>query len=276
MQQYRFLMIGAHPDDMELRCGGLALRLRQKGHLVKFLSMTDGSAGHQNSNRPTMAKRRKEEAAATARIFNIDYEILPNPDGELEATLAVRRVLMGKIREFSPHVILTHRTVDYHPDHRACGQLVMDCAYMVNVPLVCPEVPAMTHAPVILSVWDPFTHPQPFQPDLVVPIDEFVERKIDGCLCHISQFYEWLPHINGWQEIRDAATTQEKTLLLRELLRNRFANEARLYPEQTPAGTQYAESFQWNEYGAALTEELRDVMAGTCVQTLYKQIELPQ
>ena len=46
MEQYRFLMIGAHPDDMELRCGGLAMRLRKKGHQVMFLSMTDGSAGH--------------------------------------------------------------------------------------------------------------------------------------------------------------------------------------------------------------------------------------
>ena len=45
MEQYRFLMIGAHPDDMELRCGGLAMRLRRKGHQVMFLSMTDGSAG---------------------------------------------------------------------------------------------------------------------------------------------------------------------------------------------------------------------------------------
>lgn len=259
--QYRFLMIGAHPDDMELRCGGLALLLRQKGHQVKFISMTDGSAGHQNSDRETMARRRKEEAAAAAKIFGVEYEVLPNPDGELEATLAVRRTLMGKIREFAPHVILTHRTVDYHPDHRACGQLVMDCAYMVNVPLVFPETPAMVHAPVILSVWDPFTRPLPFQPDLVVPIDEFVDQKLDGCLCHISQFYEWLPQINGWKDIREAATTEEKTRLLRELLRKRFADEANLYPQQLPAGMQYAESFQWNEYGAHLTEELRELMS---------------
>lgn len=260
MEQYRFMMIGAHPDDMELRCGGLALRLRQKGHQVMFLSMTDGSAGHQNADRKTMALRRKEEAEATARVLDIDYKIMPNPDGELEPTLAVRNALMGEIRAYAPHVILTHRTVDYHPDHRACGQLVMDCAYMVNVPLVCPEHPSMTHAPVILSVWDAFTRPLPFQPDLVVPIDDFVAQKIDGCLCHVSQFYEWLPHINGWKDIRDASTTQEKTRLLREYLQNRFSNEARLYPDQLPAGVQYAEAFEWNEYGAPLTEALRKAM----------------
>ena len=260
MQQYRFLMIGAHPDDMELRCGGLALALRQKGHKVKFITMTDGSAGHQSLDRETMARRRKEEAATTAKIFDIDYTLMPNPDACLEATLEVRKDLMRQIREFAPHVIFTHRTNDYHPDHRACGQLVMDCAYMVRVPLFCPEVPCPAHEPAILSVWDNFTRPLPFQPDLVVPIDPFVEKKIEGCLCHTSQFYEWLPHINGWTEIQAAETKEEKTRLLKEILYDRFELEAKLYPELLPEGTKYAESFQWNEYGAALTDELRRVI----------------
>lgn len=262
VRPHRFLMIGAHPDDLELRCGGLALRLRKAGHEVMFMTMTDGSAGHQTLDRATMAKRRKEEAEATARILDIDYKIIPNPDGELEPSLAVRRTLMREIRAYSPDVIMTHRTVDYHPDHRACGQLVMDCAYMVNVPLVCPESPCMPFAPVILSMYDAFTHPQPFHPDLVVPIDDVVEKKIDGCLCHVSQFYEWLPHINKWEAIRDASSMEEKTRLLRELLHERFAGNATLYPEMLPEGTKYAEAYQWNEYGGRLTDELRRIILG--------------
>lgn len=262
MEQYRFLMIGAHPDDMELRCGGLALALRQKGHRVMFLSMTDGSAGHHYLDRETMAQRRREEAAATARIFDIEYTVMPIADAQLEATLDVRKQLMGVIREFAPHVIFTHRTNDYHPDHRACGQLVMDCAYMVRVPLFCPDIPCPSYEPVILSVWDGFTRPLPFQSDLVVPIDPFVEKKIDGCLCHVSQFYEWLPHINGWGNIQAAATFEEKDALLRAYLNERFKQEAQLYPDKLPEGAQYAESFQWNEYGAPLTEELRLAILG--------------
>lgn len=260
MEQYRFMMIGAHPDDMELRCGGLAMLLRRKGHRVMFLSMTDGSAGHHILDRETMARRRTEEAENTARIFDIDYHILPIPDAELEPTLEVRKMLMREIRAFAPHVILTHRTNDYHPDHRACGQLVTDCAYMINVPLFCPESPCPPYAPVILSMWDPFTRPLPFQPDLAVPIDSYVEQKAAGCLCHVSQFYEWLPHINGWTQIQAAPTFEEKTQLLKNYLYDRFANEVRLYPEQMPEGVQYAETFQWNEYGAPLTEELRRIM----------------
>ena len=67
-----------------------------------------------------------------------------------------------------PDVIITHRSCDYHPDHRACGQLVCDCSYMVGVPLFCPDVPALRKAPVILFTEDRFTQPAPFRADIAV------------------------------------------------------------------------------------------------------------
>ena len=256
MEQFRFLMVGAHPDDMELRCGGLALKLRQKGHQVMFLSMTDGSAGHQSMTREALAERRLGETQALAKAFDIDYKVMPIPDGQLEASLAIRDMLMREIRAFAPHVIITHRTADYHPDHRACGQLVMDCSYLVKVPLVCPDAPCPPYVPAILSAWDPFARPLPFKPDVVVPVDEWVEKKIDGCLCHVSQFYEWLPHIEEWTEICAAPTFDEKTVLLRAMMRERFGDEARIYRDQMPEGVAYAETFEWNEYGAPMTDAL--------------------
>lgn len=253
-------MIGAHPDDMELRCGGLALRLRQKGHRVMFLSMTDGSAGHQSMTREALAKRRLEETQAVAASFDIEYKVMPIADGQLEASLSVRDMLMREIRAYAPHVILTHRSVDYHPDHRACGQLVMDCSYLVRVPLVCPEAACPPYAPVILSVWDRFTRPVAFAPDVVVPIDDLVEKKIDGCLCHVSQFYEWLAYIEGWADVNAAPDFEEKTTLLRRRLKERFARETCAFGEKLPEGVRYAEAFEWNEYGAPLSDELRRVM----------------
>lgn len=260
MKQYRFLMIGAHPDDMELRCGGLALQLRRKGHCVKFLSMTDGGAGHHEMQREPLVLRREEEAQAAAKLFDIEYGIMPVPDGHLEPDMETRKMLIREIRAFAPHVILTHRTADYHPDHRACGQLVMDCAYMVNVPLFCPDAPCPPYAPAILSVWDGFKRPMPFEPDVIVPVGDVVEKKIDGTLCHVSQFYEWLPYIEGWSGILAAPSFEEKTALLRELLRSRFAHEAQMYAHLMPEGVRYAETFEWNEYGAPLSDELRRVM----------------
>lgn len=262
MEKYRFMMIGAHPDDMELRCGGLAMRLRQTGHDVLFLSMTDGGAGHHVMERDALVRRRAEEAAAAAAVLDVEHRIMPIADGRLEASVAVREMLIREIRRYAPHVILTHRTVDYHPDHRACGQLVMDCSYMVNVPLFCPDMPCPPHTPVILSVWDRFARPQPFCPDVIVPIDEWVERKIDSTLCHVSQFYEWLPYVEGWTDVLDADTMEEKTALLRAQLRRRFATEAERYACQMPDGVGYAETFEWNEYGAELTPALRHAMTG--------------
>lgn len=262
MNECRFMMIGAHPDDMELLCGGLALCLRKQGHKVQFISMTDGSAGHHTMDRNSLAKRRGEEVAAVAGMFDIDYRIMPVPDGGLEPTMEMREMLTRQIRAFAPHVIITHRTVDYHPDHRACGQLVMDCSYMVRVPLFCPESPCLSYAPVILSAWDRFRNPVAFRPDLAVPIDSVVEQKIEGCLCHVSQFYEWLPYINNWESIRNAATVEEKTALLRDYFHTRFSGNAALYPDLVPEGVHYIETFEWNEYGSPLTEELRRVMCG--------------
>ena len=263
MESFRFLMIGAHPDDMELRCGGLALNLRQKGHQVMFLSMTDGSAGHQSMTREALAQRRLQEAQAVAQSFDIAYKVMPIPDGRLEPSLEVRDMLMREIRAYAPHVIITHRTADYHPDHRACGQLVMDCSYLVKVPLVCPDAPCPPHVPVILSSWDGFARLAPFRPDVIAPIDAWVERKIDGCLCHVSQFYEWLPHCEGWKEISAAQGFEEKTALLRAFLNERFASEAELYRDRTPDGVQYIETFEWNEYGEPLTDALRRAMEET-------------
>ena len=260
MNSYRFLVIGAHPDDCDLMAAGLAMKMLAKGHEVFFLSATDGSAGHQTMSREDLAARRAGECKKAGEILGLTYEALPIPDGELTADLPYRRMLMKRIREIAPDVIITHRTCDYHPDHRACGQLVMDCSYLVGVPLFCPEVPALRKAPVILSMWDHFTNPTPFRADVCVPVGDVVERKIDATLSHVSQFYEWLPWIGGWEAIENAPTFEAKTELLRQQMHNRFSRAAKLYPDKLPEGTQYAEAFEWNEYGGALTDELVEVM----------------
>ena len=169
-------------------------------------------------------------------------------------------MLMREIRAYAPDVIITHRSCDYHPDHRACGQLVTDCSYLVSVPLYCPEAPVPQTVPVILSMWDAFTRPTPFRADVAVPIDDVIEQKLTGMLSHVSQFYEWLPWCDRWTEVLEAQTFEEKTTVLRRLQRERFARVAQTCQQLLPPGTKYAEAFEWNEYGAPLTEELRQLM----------------
>ena len=256
MNPLHFMVVGAHPDDPENMCGGLALLMRKKGHKVTFVTGTDGSAGHHLMDRASLASRRAKEAEKVSQLYGVEYHILPIPDGELTASLEHRAMLMKVIREGNPDVIITHRVCDYHPDHRACGQLVMDGCYLMGVPLYLPEVPCMRKTPVVLSSWDSFTNPTPFRADVCLRVDEVMDTKIDGVLAHESQYYEWLPWCDHWPEIDAAPTFEEKTRLLKAQEFERFAVIARMYPDRLPEGTGYAEAFECTEYGAPLTDEL--------------------
>ena len=253
-----FLLLGAHPDDADIEAGGLALLMTQKGHRVTLMSATDGSAGHHLLSREELAHRRREEACRSGQALGCEYRILPIRDGELTPSLENRALLLKEIRQLAPDIIITHRCCDYHPDHRATGQLVMDCAYLLGVPLCCPEIPPLRKTPVILSSWDAFTHPAPFRADVCVAIDPVLEQKLNAMLCHESQFFEWLPWCDHWSEVEAAPTRAEKEQLIRRMESDRFAHIAQLYRQHLAPGTRYAEAYEWNEYGAPLTQELLD------------------
>src|SRR4029079_13160678 len=115
-------------------------------------------------------------------------------NGDLEPTLANRKVFMKVIRDFKPDLVLTHRPNDYHPDNRYRSELVQDSAYVLTVPNNLPTTPALRDNPVIAYLSDTFQKPNPFTGDVVVGIDDVLETKVDMMHCHVSQFYEWLPY----------------------------------------------------------------------------------
>jgi LmbE family N-acetylglucosaminyl deacetylase len=194
----RIIVFGAHPDDCDLDAGGTAILWAQKGHAVKFVSLTNGDAGHQSEGGGALAKRRRAEAQEAGRRFGIaEYEVLDNHDGELEPTLTVRQEVIRRIRRWNADVVIAPRPNDYHPDHRNTGLVVQDTAYMVVVPNVCPDTPPLRRNPVYMYSQDGFQRPNPFRPDVVVAIDSVIDRKIQAIDAHVSQFYEWLPWVDG-------------------------------------------------------------------------------
>lgn len=257
-----FLIIGAHPDDADLIAGGLAMRVKEKGHRAVFLSMTSGNAGHMSMDRDALRLRRLREMENAGRVFGVRYDTLDIDDGYLTADIPTREKLMRYIRTLRPDVIITHRSCDYHPDHRACGQLVCDCSYLVGVPLFCPDVPAMRKAPVILYGEDPFTVPAPFRADVAAACDGCVERKIEGVLQHESQYYEWLAYDGQWTDVLESGTREEAKALLQKRLRGEFSGPVERFKDRFPAGTRYGEVFQIDEYGGPMTEEVRRAMEG--------------
>jgi len=189
----RVIVFGAHPDDCDLGAGGIASIYASMGHLVKFVSLTNGDKGHQDIGGGELANRRLKEAKQAARIWGIEYDVLDNHDGELLPTLENRMSVIRLIREWNADIVIAPRTNDYHPDHRNTGVLVQDAAYLVIVPNILSSVPPLTKNPVFLYFRDRFQRPNPFRPDIAVDITAVIAKKVDGLDAHASQFYEWLP-----------------------------------------------------------------------------------
>ena len=199
MKQRRFLMFGAHPDDFDLLFGASAIQLIRAGHAVKFVCACNGDCGHQSMSSEALAARRYGEAQASAKIVGLEeYEVMSNSDCTLEPTLELRAAVTRIIRRFRPDVVLSHRTCDYHADHRAIGQAVQDAAYLCTVPLYCPDTPVPDGMkPVFAYTYDLFQTPNPFVPDAAMLVDPVEDIKAEALCCHASQFFEWLPWDRG-------------------------------------------------------------------------------
>src|SRR6202171_2946196 len=189
MSSPRILILGAHPDDADLKAGGTASKWRRLGCEVKLVSVTDGRSGHQTQHGPALAERRRAEARAAGAVIGAAYDLLDHPDGALMPTLEARYTLIRLIRGFRPDLVLTHRPNDYHPDHRYTSVLVQDAAYMITVPFFNPDVPALKKNPVFLYASDRFQRPNPFRADVAVDIDDVIEPTLDALLVMEAQIH---------------------------------------------------------------------------------------
>lgn len=237
--------MGAHPDDAEFHAGGLMIAQAARGSQIGILSLTDGSAGHHEMDRLSLAARRQAEAVAAATQLGAEVEIWPVADGELVPNLDLRARLVAHIRSFQPELLITHRTSDYHPDHRATAQLVQDACYLLRVPNVVPEMPALEKDPVVLSMADFFTRPVAFRADVVLPTHAVLEQVIDLLECHESQVYEWLPFMAG-EAVPDDRDRR------REWLKNYYGRRPAAIARHWAPEFAFAEAFEISEYGARL------------------------
>lgn len=253
----RVLCFGAHPDDCELKAGGVAALWAAKGHHVKFVSLTNGDIGHWREAGGPLARRRTAEVERAARVLRIATEVLDIHDGELLPTLENRRLVTRLIREWRADIVMSHRPNDYHPDHRYSGILVQDAAYMVAVPFFCPDVPPVKANPVFLFYSDSFQKPVPFQADVTVAIDAVIERKLDALDTLESQFYEGGALGSAALLPADPAGQAERRRQVRagharrsEGVAQRYRDAlVRWYGKDGAAKVKHAEAFEICEYG---------------------------
>ncbi|MHC4394317.1 MAG: PIG-L deacetylase family protein [Planctomycetota bacterium] len=263
----RIIVFGAHPDDSEIKVGGSGMLWTAQGHHVKFVSVTNGDVGHWKMSGGALAKRRTAEVEEAARIMGIEEtEVMDNHDAELMPTLENRKRIIRLIREWKADIVMSHRPNDYHPDHRYSGILVQDAAYLVTVPLLCPDVPHLKRNPVFMYLRDGFQRPYPFEPDIVVAIDSVIDRKVRAISIMDSQFveggccrsYEGKPDNRpGGNPAKDKAEQESRRKAVAKGFARRFAGNAKkyreklieLYGEKKGKKVQYAEAFQLCEYG---------------------------
>lgn len=253
----RVIMIGAHPDDCDLKGGGTAAMFASLGCAVKFVSVTNGDAGHQTQGGGALAKRRMSEAKEAGKRFNVVYDVLDNHDGELLPTLDIRLQIIRKIREWND-IVIAPRPNDYHPDHRYTGVLVQDAAYMVAVPNIAPDVAPLKKNPVFLYFQDFFQRPNPFRPDIAINITSVFDQKMHAMDAHESQMYEWLPWIGGYLD-KVPSNKDDRKKWLAETRSLRITPEVRKslekwYGKEKSVLVKHAEAFEICEYGIQPTD----------------------
>src|SRR5690349_18344387 len=259
-RQLRIIAFGAHPDDAELKFAGTAALFAAQGAKVKLVAMTNGDVGHFSQAGGPLAQRRKAEVEACHAQLGVATDVFDIHDGELMPDLETRKKVANVIRDWQADIVLSHRPYDYHPDHRAVGQLAEDTAVVVAAPFFAPYTPPTKGNPIYLFYSDGFKKPYPFDPIIAVGIDDVAQKKWDCISALPSQFGD----ADSWQARYGrnvpADEAGRKAYLL-DIVKQRNANEAnqyrdllvKLYGEQKGRAIKYAETFELNQYGATAT-----------------------
>jgi LmbE family N-acetylglucosaminyl deacetylase len=266
----RIIAFGAHPDDAELKFAGTAALLAAAGHKVKLVALTNGDVGHFSQAGGPLAQRRKAEVEACHQKLGVETAVFDIHDGELMPDLETRKKVAALVREWQADIVLSHRPWDYHPDHRAVGELAEDVAVVVAAPYFLPYTPPTRGNPIFLFYSDNFVKPYPFDPVLAVDIDSVAQKKWDCISAMPSQFGD----ADSWQARYRANIPKDEAsrkAVLLDGVKQRSADEAnkyrnllvQLYGEQKGRAVRYAETFELNQYGSAATQaELKKLFSG--------------
>ncbi len=224
------LAIGAHGDDLEAFCGGTLALYARSGHHVVMCVVTDGS-GRPMGDPQEIAQIRKAEAQASADLIGAGLAWLAIPDGELTVDEATRFKFVEVIRSVAPDVIITHPPGDYHPDHNATNQLVMDASQTARTSNYRSSLPPM-RKPLPVAFMDAEFGIN-FVPEDYVDISDVWDVKVEMLLQHKSQ------HMPGPKYDPDFVLPPTDT--------NAIVRAARVISEfrGLACGVSYGEGFRW-------------------------------
>ena len=180
------LAIGAHPDDIELGCGGTIAKLISEGKTVAVVDLTQGELGTRGTN-----VTRAEEAAVASKILGLSArENLKMKDGFLQNSEEYQMQIVKMIRKYQPEIVLGNAIDDRHPDHAKAAKLISDACFLAG--LVKIET---VFEGEIQKLWRPkqvfhYIQWKNVVPDFAVDISAFMDKKIEACLAYKTQFYD--------------------------------------------------------------------------------------
>ena len=180
------LAIGAHPDDVELGCGGTLAKLILEGKKAAIVDLTQGELGTRGTN-----ITRAQEAASASEILGISArENLKMKDGFILNSEEYQMQIVKMIRKYQPEIVLANAIDDRHPDHAKAAKLVSDACFLSGLVKIETELDGENQ-----KQWRPkqvfhYIQWKHIAPDFVIDISGFMEKKIEACLAYKTQFYD--------------------------------------------------------------------------------------
>ena len=180
------LAFGAHPDDVELGCGGTIAKLISEGKTCAIVDLTRGEMGTRGTD-----VTRKAEATEAAAILGISArENLEMEDGFLVNSKEYQMRIVQMVRKYRPDVVLANAIDDRHPDHAKGAKLVSDACFLSGLPKVVTSLEGVQQ-----EAWRPkqiFNYIQwkNIKPDFVIDISEHIDIKVKACMAYKTQFYD--------------------------------------------------------------------------------------
>lgn len=180
------LAFGAHPDDVELGCGGTIAKLISEGKTCVIVDLTRGELGTRGTD-----QTRKEEATEAAKILGVAArENLGLKDGFLVNSEEYQMELVKMIRKYRPEIVLANAIDDRHPDHAKAAKLESDACFLAGL----RKIETILEGEV-QEVWRPkqiyhYIQWKDVKPDFVMDISEHLDKKIEACMAFKTQFYD--------------------------------------------------------------------------------------
>jgi LmbE family N-acetylglucosaminyl deacetylase len=249
----KVIVIFAHPDEGEIYAGGITALYTQLGHEVKFMSLTNGDAGHYAMKPEELAQRRYKEAMHAKEILSLsEYEVLDYHDGILENTEELRKKVARTIEDCEADIVFTfYPARGGHNDNMTAGWIVREASSLLDE----------EEMPVFIYMRDFHTASFSYIPDFAINIDEVWEIKLAACGAHESQVIEYNPEMEGvLDEVLASKKIQADFLFHNTIPFSIIRPDIRLalekwYGKNAAKEVSYVEEFEIAEYGRQMTDE---------------------